>query len=185
MTQLILVTGPSRSGKSEWAENLALQSGKPVIYVATATIDPHDLEWKQRIEQHQQRRPREWVTLDVPVDLATTIRNSDQHHCLLVDSLGTWVTNLLAQDETIWTQTLSSFLASLQETNADLVIFVAEETGWGLVPAVPIGRLFRDRLGTLVRHLGAIANPVYLVLGGHILNLSDLGFPLLTKFPAN
>lgn len=52
------------------------------------------------------------------------------------------------------------------------VIFVAEETGWGVVPAYPLGRTFRDRLGDLVRRLGAIANPVYLVTGGHALNLS-------------
>jgi adenosylcobinamide kinase/adenosylcobinamide-phosphate guanylyltransferase len=61
---------------------------------------------------------------------------------------------------------------------AGTVIFVAEETGWGVVPAYPIGRLFRDRLGELVRKLGIIANPVYLVTGGHVLNLSVLGSPL-------
>ena len=55
---------------------------------------------------------------------------------------------------------------------------MAEETGWGVVPAYSTGRLFRDRLGNLVRRLGAIANPVYLVTGGHVLNLSTLGFPL-------
>ncbi|HEY9645731.1 MAG TPA: bifunctional adenosylcobinamide kinase/adenosylcobinamide-phosphate guanylyltransferase, partial [Chroococcidiopsis sp.] len=37
---LILVTGPSRSGKSEWAEWLANHSHKPVTYVATAAIAP-------------------------------------------------------------------------------------------------------------------------------------------------
>jgi len=41
-----------------------------------------------------------------------------------------------------------------------------------------VGRLFRDRLGTLTRQLGAIAHPVYLVTGGHVLNLSSLGTPL-------
>jgi adenosylcobinamide kinase/adenosylcobinamide-phosphate guanylyltransferase len=58
------------------------------------------------------------------------------------------------------------------------VIFVAEETGWGVVPAYPIGRKFRDRLGSLVRKLGTICHPVYLVTGGHALNLSILGVPL-------
>ena len=60
---------------------------------------------------------------------------------------------------------------------ADLV-FVAEETGWGVIPAYPLGRLFRDRLGSLIRQLGAICQPVYLVTGGHVLNLSVLGTPL-------
>ncbi|MEB3338441.1 MAG: bifunctional adenosylcobinamide kinase/adenosylcobinamide-phosphate guanylyltransferase, partial [Leptolyngbyaceae bacterium] len=54
---LILVTGPARSGKSEWAERLAIASHQSVIYVATASVDPTDLEWQARIEQHRLRRP--------------------------------------------------------------------------------------------------------------------------------
>ncbi len=176
--QIILVTGPSRSGKSEWAETLAMQTDKLVFYVATAKADPDDLEWLARIEQHQQRRPQSWTTLVVPLELAATIRQySDLSFCLLVDSLGTWVANLLDQDSTVWERTVQELLDSLDQTAAT-VIFVAEETGWGIVPAYPIGRLFRDRLGHLVRQLGILAQPVYLVAGGHVLNLSALGSPL-------
>jgi adenosylcobinamide kinase/adenosylcobinamide-phosphate guanylyltransferase len=97
--------------------------------------------------------------------------------CLLVDSLGTWVANLLDQDSTVWERTCANLLDSLKQTAAT-VIFVAEEAGWGVVPAYPLGRIFRDRLGELVRKLGIIAYPVYLVTGGHVLNLSALGSPL-------
>jgi adenosylcobinamide kinase / adenosylcobinamide-phosphate guanylyltransferase len=176
--KVILVTGPSRSGKSEWAETLAMQTDKLVFYVATAKADPDDIEWLARIEQHQQRRPQSWTTLAVPLELAATIRQySDLSFCLLVDSLGTWVANLLDQDSTVWERTVQELLDSLDQTAAT-VIFVAEETGWGIVPAYPIGRLFRDRLGYLVRQLGILAQPVYLVAGGHVLNLSALGSPL-------
>ncbi len=177
-SQIILVTGPSRSGKSEWAETLARQTGKPVIYVATAKADPDDVEWLARIDKHQQRRPSEWTTLLVPVDLVGTIRQYSQSNCcLLVDSLGTWVANLLDRDSLVWQRTLQNLLDSLVDT-AGSVIFVAEETGWGVVPAYPSGRTFRDRLGELVRQLGIIANPVYLVTGGHVLDLSALGLRL-------
>ncbi|HEY9894159.1 MAG TPA: bifunctional adenosylcobinamide kinase/adenosylcobinamide-phosphate guanylyltransferase, partial [Candidatus Sericytochromatia bacterium] len=91
--------------------------------------------------------------------------------------LGTWLANLLDQDDDTWSKTLASLLDSLHQTTS-IIIFVAEETGWGIVPAYPVGRLFRDRLGTLTRQLGAIAHPVYLVTGGHVLNLSSLGTPL-------
>ncbi|XGV99455.1 MAG: bifunctional adenosylcobinamide kinase/adenosylcobinamide-phosphate guanylyltransferase [Leptolyngbya sp. BL-A-14] len=175
--QLILVTGPARSGKSEWAETLADRSGKPVIYVATAQIDPTDREWQTRIEQHQQRRPSTWQTLAVPIALAETIQTAPSNSCLLVDSLGTWLANLLDQDQETWNKTLAELLHILRNTTSDIIL-VAEETGWGVVPAYPIGRLFRDRLGTLTRRIGAIAHPVYLVTGGHVLNLSALGTPL-------
>ena len=174
---LILVTGPARSGKSEWAETLAEQSGKPVFYVATAQIDPADREWQTRIEHHRQRRPVTWQTLTVPIALTETIQTTPPNSCLLVDSLGTWLANLLEHDDATWNQTLETLLDSLHHASSD-IIFVAEETGWGVVPAYPTGRLFRDRLGTLTRYIGAIAHPVYLVTGGHVLNLSKLGVPL-------
>ncbi|MCC5636834.1 bifunctional adenosylcobinamide kinase/adenosylcobinamide-phosphate guanylyltransferase [Nostoc sp. CHAB 5844] len=177
MGKVILITGPARSGKSEWAEYLAKQSGKKVFYVATATENPADTEWQKRIQQHQQRRPQDWITLAVPIELSATLADAKPHSCLLVDSLGTWVTNLLDQDEVSWQNTVTEFLDTVQLVAADM-LFVAEEVGWGVVPAYPIGRQFRDRLGSLVRQLGTICEVVYLVTGGHVLNLSVLGTQL-------
>lgn len=176
--RLILVTGPARSGKSEWAEHLAQRSQKAVVYVATAQIDETDLDWQARIEQHQMRRPAAWTTLHVPVELPQTIQTATSETCLLVDSLGTWLANLLDQDDATWNQTVQHLLQSLNQT-AGRIILVAEETGWGVVPAYPLGRIFRDRLGHLTRQVGTIANPVYLVTAGYALNLTRLAEPLL------
>jgi adenosylcobinamide kinase/adenosylcobinamide-phosphate guanylyltransferase len=151
--------------------------GQPVVYVATAEIDPDDREWQQRIAQHQQRRPADWLTLHVPVSLAVTLTTATPDICLLIDSLGTWLANGLDQDQSAWEKTEQVFLNSLLLCRAS-VILVAEETGWGVVPAYPAGREFRDRLGGLVRKIGAIAHAVYLVTGGYVLNLSQLGTPL-------
>jgi adenosylcobinamide kinase / adenosylcobinamide-phosphate guanylyltransferase len=178
---LILVTGAARSGKSEWAEymakQIAAQSGRAVTYVATAQLDPNDAEWQARIAQHRKRRPPEWNTLSVPMDLPAILRSATASDCFLIDSLGTWLANLLEQDELTWEQTAQALITSLSQTSAQVIV-VAEETGWGIVPAYPIGRTFRDRLGQLTRQIGMIANPVYLVASGHILNLSQLGTPL-------
>lgn len=174
---VILVTGPARSGKSEWAETLAIESRKAVFYVATATDNPDDAEWHKRIQEHQNRRPQDWVTLLVPTELSATLAEAKPDTCVLVDSLGTWVANLLEQDQVTWENTLAEFLETVQLVAADMV-FVAEETGWGVVPAYPVGRTFRDRLGSLVRQLGGICEAVYLVTGGHVLNLCVLGSPL-------
>jgi adenosylcobinamide kinase/adenosylcobinamide-phosphate guanylyltransferase len=177
MSPAILVTGPARSGKSEWAENLALQSAKAVVYLATAQENPADRDWQQRIQKHQQRRPQDWQTLLVPRELTAALADADPESFLLVDSLGTWVANLLSEDELNWEIILAGFLKTVQSSAVEMV-FVAEETGWGVVPAYPIGRTFRDRLGTLTRQLGGICTTVYLVTGGHVLNLSRLGKPL-------
>jgi adenosylcobinamide kinase / adenosylcobinamide-phosphate guanylyltransferase len=177
MRQIILVTGPARSGKSEWAETLASQTNKNIIYVATAQINPDDKEWQLRIKKHQQRRPKTWQTLPVSKQLHQVINNYQNNCCLLIDSLGSWVANLLAENEENWYQISQELLVKLEQSGPDLII-VAEETGWGVIPAYPSGRLFRDRLGSLVRQTGAIASTVYLVTGGHVLNLSLLGQPL-------
>ncbi len=175
--QIILVTGAARSGKSHWAETLAQKLDKPVIYVATALENPDDPEWQTRIAQHQNRRPPDWETQCVPYHLSAILETVRPPHCLLVDSLGTWVANCLEQDDDPWTATTDQLLEELETTALDIIL-VAEETGWGVVPAYPLGRKFRDRLGTLSRQIGAIADLVYLVTGGHALNLSLLGEPL-------
>jgi adenosylcobinamide kinase/adenosylcobinamide-phosphate guanylyltransferase len=113
----------------------------------------------------------------VPIDLAAAIQQAPAEICLLVDSLGTWLANLLEQDAATWNTTQQELIRTLQASRST-VILVAEETGWGVVPAYPAGRLFRDRLGSLTRQIGTIADVVYLVAAGHVLNLSQLGRPL-------
>ncbi len=178
MGRLTLVLGPARSGKSDWAEHLAQRTGLAVTYVATALENPADLEWTARIDKHRARRPTEWTTLAAPEELAAALRTNDvSQRCLLVDSLGTWVSNGLARAEADWAERTAAFLAVLVALRGECIC-VAEDVGAGVIPAYPSGRLFRDRLGHLVRQVGAIARPVYWVNGGHALNLSELGIPL-------
>ena len=67
---LILVTGPSRSGKSRWAEYLAEQHPGFVLYLATGHPPGEDNSWAQRVADHRARRPEEWQTLGVaPPDI--------------------------------------------------------------------------------------------------------------------
>ncbi|HEY9767589.1 MAG TPA: bifunctional adenosylcobinamide kinase/adenosylcobinamide-phosphate guanylyltransferase [Coleofasciculaceae cyanobacterium] len=175
--KIILITGPSSSGKSEFAETLAAKTHKSVIYIATAKTDDRDREWQARIIRHQQRRPSHWRTVTAAEDLSLYIEQAVATECLLIDSLGTWVANFLESERIEWQQISDRFLASLQNTKAKTIL-VAEETGWGVVPAYPLGRLFRDRLGHLSRQAGNIADTTYLVASGHVLNLSLLGEPL-------
>ncbi|NJN20770.1 MAG: bifunctional adenosylcobinamide kinase/adenosylcobinamide-phosphate guanylyltransferase [Leptolyngbya sp. RL_3_1] len=176
---LILVTGPSRSGKSEWAESLALASGQPVVYVATSMVNPEDPEWQARLAAHRQRRPPTWRTLEVPLELAASLGNGQAHEYWLVDSLGTWVANCLEQSEPDWQRTQAQLISHLQQRRQTLVL-VAEETGWGVVPAYASGRTFRDRLGSLTRAVGAIADAVYLVVAGYAIDVRALGQAVLT-----
>lgn len=171
---MILVTGPSRSGKSEWAEALSIQSQKQVVYVATAPDYPDDAEWQVRIQQHQQRRPADWQTIYCPLELGQVVLAHEDSSCLLIDSLGTWVANFMDISDSEWRSQVNNLLAAILAAKAT-VIFVSEETGWGVVPAYPEGRLFRDRLGELSRAVSRIADEVYLVSVGLAVNLKQIG----------
>ena len=177
LEKTILITGASSSGKSEFAEMLATKSNKSVSYLATAKIDLSDQEWQDKIRKHQQRRPPDWSTATVSSQLPECIAAATVKECLLVDSLGTWVANFLALEQHEWQQMCDRFITSLQSTQGQIIL-VGEETGWGIIPAYPLGRIFRDRLGNLSRQVANVVNATYLVAGGHVLNLSILGEPL-------
>ena len=175
--KIILITGASSSGKSEFAEALAQQLDRSITYIATATMDENDREWQAKIIKHQQRRPKTWKTVMANTNLPAYLDRADPTECLLIDSLGTWIANYLELEPAQWQKTRDRFLSSLT-TTAAMTILVGEETGWGVVPAYAMGRLFRDRLGYLSSKIGNIADTTYLVAGGHVLNLSLLGEPL-------
>lgn len=177
MGKSILVTGAVRSGKSEWAEHLALESGKPVTYIATGTEDPNDPEWTARIQHHRDRRPDSWNFIAEAKNLSQVLKKIPADHCVLIDSLGLWVASHLETEAAQWHETMTEFL-DLLPTLPLLTILVAEETGWGVVPTYPLGRLFRDRLGRLIRQTGLTTDEAYLLVGGHALNLKQLGQPL-------
>ena len=66
---LILVSGGSASGKSEFAESLVLQSGCDRRYYL-ATMIPYDEECRRRISRHRKMRAAKgFETIEVPVGL--------------------------------------------------------------------------------------------------------------------
>ncbi|MEO1131776.1 MAG: bifunctional adenosylcobinamide kinase/adenosylcobinamide-phosphate guanylyltransferase [Cyanobacteria bacterium J06639_1] len=170
----VLVTGPTRSGKSAFAETLAAQTDLPVTYVATARASADDPEWQARIDRHRRDRPDTWKTLEEPLELAAVLEGAEGDRCYLIDSLGTWVANWIEAEDSEWDARTRRFLDALSITPAT-VIMVAEEVGWGVVPAYPLGRTFRDRLGLLAQDVGAIAARVYLVAAGYAIDLKQYG----------
>ena len=164
MRQLIL--GGMRSGKSALAENIAKQTGMSVTYIATATAG--DREMAHRIKTHQAQRPNEWQLIEEPLHLAQTLRKqAASDHCLLIDCLTMWVTNLLlSEDQALFEQECDDFLAILPTLQGD-VIFVSNETNMGLVPMDALSRRFCDETGKLHQRMAPIVEQVTLVVAGH------------------
>lgn len=170
---LVLVSGPSRGGKSRWAEHLISQEPS-VTYLATSESRPNDHSWQQRIDIHRQRRPEHWRLVECGADLASALNQTDPEHSLLIDSLGGFVASNLESTDHEWTDICESLCNSLQQRNRPVVI-VIEETGWGVVPATAVGGLFRDRLGWLAQELERRSRQSWLVVQGRALDLHRFG----------
>lgn len=165
-----LILGGVKSGKSALAERQAIASKLAVTYIATATAD--DLAMKARINHHQQQRPVHWQTIEEPIQLAEQLRqHGTENHCILVDCLTLWLTNLLMQDnEALLKSEIDSLLALLPNIKGNL-IFVSNETNMGIMPLGDLTRRYCDEIGLLHQAISALSDTVVLTIAGlpHIL----------------
>ncbi|NOV31730.1 bifunctional adenosylcobinamide kinase/adenosylcobinamide-phosphate guanylyltransferase [Methylomonas sp. ZR1] len=164
-----LVLGGARSGKSRYAEQQALASGLPVVYIATA--EAGDDEMHSRIQHHQQRRPSHWLTVEEPIALADVINEyAGKQHCLLVDCLTLWLCNVLfdkqgnLQEQRYQQQ--ADALCAVLAAGRQRVIMVSNEVGLGVVAADATTRRFVDEAGFLHQRLAQISDKVVLVTAG-------------------
>ena len=186
---VIFITGPVRSGKSRFAENLARESGLSVSYLATAARDPLDPEWTQRIERHARDRPQHWRTIETEamdrVSLERYLREAEADRCLLLDAVGTWLAVQIAARAADLETEYARVQEELDRIARELVlaicaseartIVVCEQVGWDVVPIAASARLFRDVLGRMGQHLAGMSERAYLVVAGYAVDLRSVG----------
>lgn len=187
MSLRLLVLGGARSGKSTHAERVASESRQRVTYVATAARREDDAEWDERIAEHRARRPAEWVTVET-LDVARVLDAAIASDLVLVDCITLWLTGVLdsvnawdrlerGEADAVRSDALlhiEALIESLQQTSAD-VILVSNEVGWGVVPATPSGRAFRDLMGIANAALARASGETVLIVAGRSVRLQDAG----------
>jgi adenosylcobinamide kinase/adenosylcobinamide-phosphate guanylyltransferase len=171
--KIILITGGARSGKSRYAQDMAIKAGVPVLFVATAEAGDEDM--RKRIEAHQKSRPTDWSTLETTTKLGDQIaRSIGQAKLVIVDCMTLLVNNIFMQyDDTIDVDTaekgvmdeIEELIDCMDRVEADFII-VTNETGLGIVPADRISRLYRDILGRANHRLAQRADEVYMLIAG-------------------
>lgn len=159
-----LVLGGARSGKSRYAESLAIKNGKPKLYLATC--EHLDDEMEERIARHRRERAEDgWKTIEEPLKIAGIISDQRyQNYVILVDCLSVWLGNLIHYDYNIEDER-DYLLDHLAMTHAD-VILVANEVGLGIVPETKLGRQFRDAAGILNQQIAHVADNVTFMAAG-------------------
>ena len=160
-----LILGGVKSGKSRLAEKLALESGLAVSYIATA--EPGDEEMKSRIKTHQIRRPTQWTVIEEPIALARVLEEqAEANHCVIVDCLTLWLTNLLvASDDSLLKKECEALVSTLAELPGE-IIFVSNETNMGIMPLGELTRRYCDEAGQLHQQLAGICDRVVLTVAG-------------------
>ena len=183
-SQIILCSGGARSGKSEFAERLALATAGRKAYVATGQA--FDEEMIDRIKKHQERRGEIWNNFEVPLHLAKEWQNISQTaDVILIDCLTMFTTNHMMAHGSIQGQQdanqleasvlteLESLLASITSCEDKTVIFVTNEIGLGIVPDNKLARYFRDIAGRVNRTVAAAADKLYLTISGVTIELKS------------
>lgn len=177
-----VVTGPVRSGKSRVALDLALKTGRPVVVAVGGRAD--DEEMARRIRQHQADRPGDVRVIEVDADPAW-VAVVPAEACLLVDCLGTvlglGMVDLMPDDAEVAPagaeeradSRAQALVDALVARGGDTVV-VGNEVGWGIVPATPLGRLFRDVNGRAMRVLVEAADVAVLVVAGRCIDLKKM-----------
>ncbi|MYI82966.1 MAG: bifunctional adenosylcobinamide kinase/adenosylcobinamide-phosphate guanylyltransferase [Chloroflexi bacterium] len=180
MGEISFVTGGARSGKSRFAEQLARETGRPLVYLVTMIAS--DEELVARIEAHRRGRPVDACTIEAPRDPVGALAEADGAACVLLDCLSLWVSNrLLELGEAPTVEAVAALDAELGGEAGRLVtlararegetIVVTNEVGAGLVPEYPLGRHYRDLLGRVNQRVAAAADRAWLLVAGRPLEL--------------
>lgn len=164
MTRHVLVLGGARSGKTAFAEQLAIRSGSHPAYLATA--EALDSEMRDRVASHQALRAGQFATIEEPLALSDALlKASASHDVILVDCLTLWITNLLMANEDV-SRAVSELGATLVQLRTAKVILVSNEVGLGIVPDNAMARTFRDLAGPAHQRLAEICDDAYFIVAG-------------------
>ncbi len=163
MKKITLITGGQRSGKSSYAQKLALSLSKNPVYLATSHV--WDEEHAQRIERHKKDRGTEWINIEEEKYLS---KHSLEGKTILIDCVTLWATNFFYDLQADTEQALVELKKEFDlftKQNAHF-IFVTNEIGMGGMSENDLQRKFADLQGWLNQYIASKADEVILMVSG-------------------
>lgn len=174
MSSITLITGGTRSGKSDYALAYAQEFGEEHKRFFLATCPRLDEETQQRIDQH--RREREnlgFQTVEESVSLIDELSKIPERSVVLIDCITLWINNLLYEYENSQKDLSEEQIVikaqevvSLSQSKRFNLVCVSGEVGLGLVPVDRVSRLYRDLVGRCNRYLAEKSQRVIFVSCG-------------------
>lgn len=160
---IVFITGGARSGKSRYAQQLALQLSNNPVYVATARHWDDDFE--KRIQRHQSERDERWTSIEEEKHIS---KLSLSGKVVVMDCVTLWLTNF-------FTDTKYDIDTSLQQGKLEIdqldtanntYIIISNELGMGMHAETEIGRKFTDLQGWMNQYIAQQANKVVFMVSG-------------------
>ncbi|TAJ12404.1 bifunctional adenosylcobinamide kinase/adenosylcobinamide-phosphate guanylyltransferase [Marinilabiliaceae bacterium JC017] len=163
MAKIIFITGGQRSGKSSFAQKLALELSSQPIYLATSRI--WDDNHHQRIKRHQADRGPQWTNIEEEKNIS---KHDYSNRVVLLDCITLWLTNFFYDNNSDVDKSLKEAkqeLTLLSQQDATFII-VSNEIGMGGHGENEIQRKFTDLQGWMNQHIARQAQEVFLMVSG-------------------
>ena len=174
-SNIIFITGGTKSGKSEFAEFLGKKI-KKITYIALSESRPDDINWQKKIIKHRKRRPKEWGLVETN-NLINTLKR--ENGPILIDSLGGFIMESINKNDDEW-QKMICLLLDLLVMRVNTTLIVGEQVGWSLVSEYEIGNKYIERLGDLQKRISKISVENWLTLNGRAIQLDNISIEIPT-----
>lgn len=163
MSKIVFITGGQRSGKSRYAQSLAMLASPNPVYLATSRA--WDEDFRKRIARHQSDRGNQWQTIEEEVHIS---RHNLTGRVVVLDCITLWLTNIFHDSgydvETSLSLAQREFEAFVHN---DFTLYcVSNEIGMGLHPITEAGLKFVDLQGFMNQFIARIANEAFLMVSG-------------------
>lgn len=163
MAKVIYITGGERSGKSNFAHDLALKLSENPIYLATARV--WDDEFKERIANHKNGRDARWTTIEEEKYLS---KHDFTGRVVVMDCVTLWLNNFHFDNEYDTQKTLVEAKAEFDKlVKKDFtLIIISNELGMGVISESESTRKFIELQGWINQYIAKSASEAYLMVSG-------------------
>lgn len=161
--KIVFITGGARSGKSRYAQTMALQLSNNPVYIATARH--WDNEFEQRIQRHRSDRDERWTSIEEEKFISKT---NISGKVVVIDCVTLWLTNFfvdLNNDIDRCLEACKNELHALASVDGTFII-ISNEIGMGVHAETEIGRKFTDLQGWINQYIAQMAEQVVLMISG-------------------
>jgi len=173
LSEIIFITGGTKSGKSEFAEYLGKKINK-LTYIALSEQRKEDVNWQKKILKHRKRRPKDWELIETN-NLISALKSLKGP--VLIDSIGGFIMESLNKNDEEW-HTKIYLLLDLLKSRLNITLIVGEQVGWSLVSEYEIGNKYIERLGDLQKRITRISKENWLTVNGRAIKLDNISFEI-------